>query len=497
MQKLLPATQTRPLHSVASSRLIEAALLAASPAQALMARAGLALAKLAAALSGGGPVWIVCGPGNNGGDGLVAARLLHASGRPVRVSLIADDRPAPADARAALQAAIDAGVVIGTELDPPPGLCLAVDALLGLGLNRAPAAAVAVAITRLNALSRPVLAVDLPSGLLADSGALAGPDAVRASHTLALLTLKPGLFTAQGRALCGQLWFDGLGVVADAPADASLLGADCLHTWSQARSPAGHKGSFGDVLVLGGASGLRGAALLAARASLAAGAGRVYVGLLNGDPSAELDAARPELMLWPQDRLADPSGWRSKTIVSGCGGGDAIAARLPAVLAQAQRLVLDADGLNAVAADPALQALLGERAAQGQATVLTPHPLEAARLLGCSSADVQGQRLAAAQALSERFACTVILKGSGSIIASPGRPPSINSSGSAALATAGTGDVLAGWLGGLWAQRPGGEPHGLACAATFWHGAAAETQALGPLRAADLIERMHTLDLAS
>ena len=252
------------------------------------------------------------------------------------------------------------------------------------------------------------------------------------------------------------------------------------------------KTGYGDVLVLGGTTGLRGAALLAARAALAAGAGRVYVGLLNST-TAELDAARPELMLWPAARLADASAWRDKVLVVGCGGGDAIAALLHAVLAQAQRLVLDADGLNAVAADAALRRLLSARAAQGHATILTPHPLEAARLLQCSSAEIQADRLKAAQALADQFGSTVILKGSGSVIASPGSTPALNPSGSAALATAGTGDVLAGWLGGLWAQQPHAAAHALACTATFWHGTAGETQAAGPLRAADLVERMHAL----
>ena len=486
MQKLFPAPRSAPLFKVASSRLIEAT----ASDQGLMERAGLAVAKLALAVAGEGTIWVACGSGNNGGDGLVAARLLHLNGQRVRVSLMAG--PQPADAQAALRAAQQAGVAISDEITAPPNTSLAIDALLGLGLNRAPNAAMAAAIERLNTVAAPILAVDLPSGLLADSGALAGDAAVRASHTLTLLTLKPGLFTAQGRAHSGTLWFDGLGVVPTQPADAALLGADCLAALAP-RSAASHKGSHGDVLVLGGAPGLRGAALLAARAALAAGAGRVYACLLGATQAAEVDAARPELMLWPEARLADASTWRDKILVVGCGGGDAVAAWLPAVLAEARRLVLDADGLNAVAADAALRALLGARATNGQATILTPHPLEAARLLQCSSAEIQTDRLRAAQTLADQFGSTVILKGSGSVIASPGSTPAINPSGSAALATAGTGDVLAGWIGGLWAQQPLAQAHTLACAATFWHGAAGKTQVAGPLRAADLVERMHAL----
>ena len=456
-----------------------------------MERAGLAVAKLALAVAGEGTIWVVCGPGNNGGDGLVAARRLHLNGRRVRVSLMTG--PQPVDAQAALRAAQQAGVAISDDMSSvPPDTSLTIDGLLGLGLNRALNPAMAATIERLNALPVPILAIDLPSGLLADTGALAGDAAVRASHTLALLTLKPGLFTAQGRAQCGTLWFDDLGVTTQQPADVLLLGADCLAALAP-RSAANHKGSFGDVLVLGGAPGLRGAALLAARAALAAGAGRVYACLLDLAQATEVDAMRPELMLWPEARFADTSAWRDKTLVVGCGGGDPVAALLPAVLTEARRLVLDADGLNAVAAEATLRTLLSRRAARGLSTVITPHPLEAGRLLQCSSAEIQGDRLKAAQALADQFGSTVILKGSGSVIASPGFTAAINSSGSAALATAGTGDVLAGWIGGLWAQQPLTTAHALACAATFWHGLAGETQTAGPLRAADLVERMHAL----
>jgi hydroxyethylthiazole kinase-like uncharacterized protein yjeF len=496
IDKLLPTRISRPLYGVANSRAIETAALAAHPGQQLMERAGLAVAKLALALLPSGPtgtVWIVCGPGNNGGDGLVAARLLRAAGLRVRVSLIDADRPAPADAAAALRAALDAGVDIARDAAPPDDVALLIDALLGLGLSRPPGATMAAAIEALNALAAPVLAVDLPSGLLADTGRPAGPVAVRADHTLSLLTLKPGLFTADGRAHAGELWFDALGTQASLPADALLLGHDCMAGWHgrhRAASHSSHKGSQGDVLVLGGAAGMRGAALLAARAALAAGAGRVY-GCLLADQGVGLDPQRPELMHWPRAWMAQESAlWRDKTVVAGCGGGKEIAAELPPLLREAQRLVLDADALNALAADAALGRLLDAR---GLPTLLTPHPLEASRLLGSSAADVQADRLAAAQQLAERHRCTVILKGSGSIIATAGQRPAINSSGSAALATAGSGDVLAGWIAGLWARWPTAEPHALACAAVYWHGLAGQSQAAGPLRAADLVERMHAL----
>ncbi|MEJ6005473.1 NAD(P)H-hydrate dehydratase [Paucibacter sp. AS339] len=513
MNKLLPAEFNWPLHSAASSRAIEAAGLAELPTHILMERAGTSVARLSLALAPAqGPIWIVCGPGNNGGDGLVAARLLHANGQQVRVSLVGHrpDHPLPDDAQAALCAAQQAGVRISAELEQPPtGTQLVIDALLGLGLNRAPAPAFEVAIAALNALSAPVLAVDLPSGLLADSGALGGSLAVQARHTLSLLTLKPGLFTALGRPHCGEIWFDDLAVHTSLKADATLLGAQTMRLGTNATpyNHAKHKGSQGDVLVLGGAAGMRGAARLAARAALAAGAGRVYVcllgqaaedaknaeGAVNTGAETEADSQRPELMRYAQQRLNNPVDWHQKILVCGCGAGPGVAELLPTLLEHGQRLVLDADALNAIAASAALQTLLGKRQSRGLATALTPHPLEAARLLACDTAEIQANRLAAAQQLSAKFNSTVILKGSGSIVASPDRLPAINSSGTAALATAGSGDVLAGWLGGLWAQHPDADPHALACAACFWHGRAAERQSAGPLRAADLVERMHAL----
>jgi hydroxyethylthiazole kinase-like uncharacterized protein yjeF len=221
------------------------------------------------------------------------------------------------------------------------------------------------------------------------------------------------------------------------------------------RPHASHKGSFGDVLVLGGqgiavqGAGMTGAAVLAARAALHAGAGRVFVGLLEGDASSPTpwDPGCPELMFRRPQRLLEPGVLETASVVCGCGGGASVAALLPRVLSGARTLVLDADALNAIATDTALQTLLGRRHGRGRTTVLTPHPLEAARLLGTTTPEVMAHRLKAAQALADRFGALCVLKGSGSVLASPGEVPLINASGNAALATAGTGDVLAGMIG--------------------------------------------------
>ena len=512
---VLPSRRAWPLHGVVASRQVEQAALALAPPHALMLRAGLGLARLACALAPhAASVWIAAGPGNNGGDGLVAARLLHLAGRRVRVGLMADPQHLPPDAAQAWRDAVDAGVPIDLARAEPdlstPAPELAIDALLGLGAARAPQAVIADAITALNRLSCPVLAVDLPSGLSTDTGQPLGKVVVRASHTLALLTLKPGLFTAQGRDFAGQVWLDTLDLALDtAAASAGLAGPPTLRT----RLHAQHKGSFGDVTVLGGAPGMGGAALLAARAALLAGAGRVFLARLDDHPLA-LDAVQPELMPRTQADVLRPERLAAGTLVCGCGGGDAVAACLPQALAHAARLVLDADALNAVASDAALARALARRAKAGLASVLTPHPLEAARLLGLDTATVQADRLAAAHALAQRFGCTVLLKGSGSVVAAPGRLPVINPTGNADLGCAGTGDVLAGWLGGFWASQfasagpSAGPPAGPsanpadtagaafdpAVASAWLHGAAADADGLWwPRSAGHLPEAMARL----
>ncbi|MCD2513797.1 NAD(P)H-hydrate dehydratase [Comamonas endophytica] len=478
------------LHSVAATRTLEAAAAAGLPAHTLMRRAGAATARLALALAPHARhVWIACGRGNNGGDGLEAALCLHLAGRAVSVTWLGEPDAAPADARAAWQRASEAGVVFapGPPTDLGPGdLCI--DALLGIGLSasalpgggpprHAPSGALQELLQALRTSQAMVLAVDVPSGLDADTGQYAdgfAPDSIPMAprHTLSLLTLKPGLFTAQGRDACGSVWLDDLGCGALAPRATAQLGTEHPVNARPQAPHASHKGSFGDVAVVGGEGlaargmGMTGAAWLAARAALHGGAGRVMVALL--DEGATTAPPWPELML----RRVDALDWPQLTAVCGCGGGEAVRAVLPAALARAPRLVLDADGLNAVAGDGALARALRARADAGLASILTPHPLEAARLLQCTTAQVQANRLAAAQALAGRYACTVVLKGSGSVTASPGELPVINARGNARLATAGTGDVLAGLIGARLAQ--GLTPHQAASSAVQAHGAAAD-----------------------
>lgn len=486
-----------PLHDAEASRAVEHAALALHAPHVLMERAGLAVARLALAIAPHARrVRILAGPGNNGGDGLVAARHLHAAGKAVRVTLVADPARLPADAAQALAQAAAAGVAIAADGFDDPEADLVIDALLGIGARRAPEGRMAAAIAAINAGSGPVLAVDLPSGLHPDTGAVLGDAAVRASATLALLTIKPGCWTGHGRDKAGEVWFDTLGV-DDVAARLFLSGPPA----PLQRRHSDHKGSFGDLAVVGGAPGMTGAAWLAARAALAAGAGRVYCSLLDADAPA-LDFDRPELMSRRAGWQAAPALLARSTVVCGCGGGDVVREALPPLLSHAARLVLDADALNALAADSALQPLLRARAARGLATLLTPHPLEAARMLQTDSATVQRDRLAAARRLAADTGAAVLLKGSGSVIATADAAAvlRINPTGNAALAGAGTGDVLAGWAGGLWSQQPDAAAADIAAAAAWQHGRAADLHrdagASGPLRAADLIEARARLPAA-
>ena len=485
-----------PLHDVAVTRALERGAAARLPAHTLMRRAGLATARLALALA---PhvrtAWIACGPGNNGGDGLEAAVHLQRWGLNPVVTCLADGNHLPTDAQAAWQRARDAGVRFADEPPQPLGTQdLCIDALLGIGATRAPDGRMADWLARLRQSPAVQLCVDVPSGLNADTGIDLAPITINRRavtalpesatgqfdsysqatnrHTLSLLTLKPGLFTADGRDACGRLWFDDLGVDGDTQAPCAWLNGAPAPV---PRPHASHKGSFGDVAIVGGegleARGLAmgGAALLAARAALHGGAGRVLVCPL--DPQAPaLDPGQPELMFRRWSALAPTLA--QLTVVCGCGGGDAVRAVLPEVLRRAARLVLDADALNAIAATPAWQALLAARAAASQPAILTPHPLEAARLLGRRSADVQADRIGAARELAERFQACVVLKGSGTVIAAPGAVPHVNPTGNARLASAGTGDVLAGCIGaGLSA---GAAPFEAACAAVYRHGEVAD-----------------------
>ena len=498
--KLGTHVERRALFDVEATRRIETEAAAGLPGFTLMSRAGEAVARLCLAVAPHARRVVVhAGPGNNGGDGLVAATHLHAWGKRVSVRLLGEASKRPADAAQALAMALQAGVDVATTSPSaePAGDApdLVVDALLGIGASRPPEGGVADAIERIRMHAEGgaiVLAVDVPSGLDARTGLELGDTCVVARHTLSLLTAKPGLFMASGRDRAGTVWLAAIGAEPDPSlAAAWLIGSDALRALHQPRRFAQHKGSFGDVAIVGGAAGTVGAALLAACAAHAAGAGKVFVDLLGNDEPG-FDSVRPELMFDPDWSNGPAEKLKRSTAVCGCGGGDAVRAALPRLLSLVPRLVLDADALNALATDERLQAMCADRTTRGHQTILTPHPLEAARLLGCTTRDVQADRLGAAMKLAERYRATIVLKGSGTVIAAPGETPNIVATGNASLATAGTGDVLAGWTGGRWSEGSAGtRAFNVATLSAVEHGAAAEPAAAGALRAGDLVHLLH------
>lgn len=490
-----------PLYTVAEIRDIERNAAQRLPEGALMQRAGQAGANEALDLlpftTARAKVLVLAGPGNNGGDALEAAAHLAHTGAQVTLLHFDPTAEPSAERRHALERARTAPVrFLPPALDSLRGTdwSLVIDGLFGIGLRRPLSGLAAELVVAVNALDCPVLALDVPSGLDADTGAIVGPHgvAIRAAHTITFIGDKPGLHTCEGRDHAGLVLVSNLDLdaalfprAAARLSDVSLF-AHCV----QRRRHSAHKGSFGNVAVLGGARGMAGAPILAARTALMSGAGRVFACFV-GEPPA-FDAARPEIMC----RNAQDFDFNAPATVTiagpGLGTSASAAETLVAALYSHGPLVADADALNLCAADPTLRALLAGR---GAPTLVTPHPLEAARLLGCNTADVQADRPGAARRLAAALKTIVVLKGSGSVIASRDGALVINTTGNPALATAGTGDVLAGLCGSLLAQ---GWPAWEAALGAVWlHGMAADVlvaEGAGPLglAAGELIPAIRT-----
>jgi len=491
------------LLTLAELRRLEARAAAALPPHTLMARAGAAAAQyLLDALARDPdahalPVWIAAGPGNNGGDALVVAEHLHRAGVAVQVCMPVEVRPD--DARWALDAARAAGVRI--ESEPPASFDhfgWVVDGMFGIGLTRpldGVFATLAVRMSRRAQQSGRVLALDVPSGLDSDTGAAAGGgEALRANATITFIGAKPGLITAQGRDLCGTLHVATLDVEPPAAPSVVLNATPLFRAHMPPRDFASNKGTFGTLAVVGGDTGMCGAPILAARMALYGGAGKVHVAFL-GEGAPPYDPPHPELMLHHVDGFALD---RMDALSIGCGMGKRDHAKrvLTDVLRLDMPKLLDADALNLIAED---DALAGETAARGRAgdpCIITPHPLEAARLLQTDAKTVQADRIAAARQLSARYAAIAVLKGSGTVIASPDGRVAVNPTGNAGLATGGTGDVLGGLIGALLAQKlPAYEA---ALAGVYLHGLAAQAltgRGIGPagLTAGELAPEVRSL----
>ncbi|MGH8801491.1 MAG: NAD(P)H-hydrate dehydratase, partial [Casimicrobiaceae bacterium] len=439
--------------------------------------------------SGTGVV-VLAGPGNNGGDACVVARVLRQRGLEVEVLGPPAASRLSAEADAAWGAMRAAGVHEIRAL-PTRAPALIVDGLFGIGLARPIHEPWAQWVEWANHAGAPILALDIPSGLDASTGVARAP-AIAAAQTATFIALKPGLVTGDGPDHCGAISVHDLGLD-----DVEAVRSGTWLTWSTLsadlpeilarRRRATHKGSFGTLVIAGGAEGMVGAPLLAGRAALALGAGRVIVELIARD-APRVDSGAPELML-REARLGLPhssataegssmvntgSGWcapgaQALVVGPGLGCGALAAGILASAIAREVPLVLDADALNLIAQDAYLADAIAARIA---ATILTPHPAEAARLLHCDTATVQSDRVAAATALATRFRSTTVLKGVGSIVACPDGGFDINATGNPALSTAGSGDVLSGILGALLAQRIAAAD--AARIAVCLHGAAAD-----------------------
>lgn len=447
----MPETPDIPLYTAAQVRELDRLAIQERgiPGYELMQRAGAALAR---EVDGGWPaettVCIVCGPGNNAGDGYVLARLLLQAGRVVQLIALADRQRLGGDARRAADDYAAAGGVIMAFAAELPSAGLLVDALLGTGLDRDVSGEYRRVIEAVNRHPAPVLAVDIPSGLHADSGRQLGA-AVLATTTVTFIGRKRGLYTGRGVHCAGRVVFDGLGVPDDIYAEVSagvqLLRRAPLGVLRDARAADAHKGDFGHVLVVGGAPGMAGAPRLAAEAAARCGAGLVSVAT-DAAHAAVLNSGRPELMVRAVDTGDTLAALlaRATHVVVGPGLGQSAWSRrlFEQVLDSGLPLVVDADALNLLASDPL----------QRPDWVLTPHPGEAARLLQTTTAEVQQDRFAALQALQARFGGVAVLKGAGSLVAAADQPWRLCALGNPGMASGGMGDVLGGVIAALWAQ---------------------------------------------
>lgn len=441
-----------PLYDNAAARLLDerATALLGGDAYVLMQRAGHAAWQvLLQRWPRAQRLAVVCGGGNNGGDGYVLARLAHQSGRRVRVIHVEEGGPRTPLAQRACTEYLGAGgrvALYPTALDTDEVI---VDALFGIGLRDAPEPAQAALIEAINASGCPVLALDVPSGLDADRGVAPGA-AVRADCTLQFIAAHAGLHTGDALEKIGALELADLEVPAEIFADvapvATRLEAGFLASWLPPRRRNSHKGESGRVLCIGGDHGGGGAVLLCTEAALRAGAGLVAVAtrtqhvvpILSRRPEAMVHAVESDPDLLPLLALAGVVA-----IGPGLGQGEWAQAMYRGALASQRSLVIDADALNLLAVAP--------RRLPG--AILTPHPGEAARLLGFDDArDIQRDRFAAARALAEQFQAVVVLKGAGTLIAAPGEIPRVVAAGNPGMAVGGMGDLLTGVIAAMRAQ---------------------------------------------
>lgn len=464
------------------------------PGIRLMHRAGRAAYELLQSRWPGLPLVIFCGSGNNGGDGYVVAALAHDRGIPVTLHQLGDSSKIKGDAARARAAALTAGV----KVVPFPAAvdfedAIVVDALLGTGLTGDVRGDYVAAIEAINTSGRPVLAVDIPSGLCSDTGRCLGT-AVRSSATVTFIAVKQGLLTGEAPDYCGELHFADLEVPAAVyervePASRRLCLEEELHRLP-AISATAHKGSFGHALVVGGNLGMAGAAVMAAEAAARCGAGLVSAATRAANLPG-FNARRPEIMAHGVEARGELDGLldRASAVAVGPGLGQKAWAEqlLQRVTDTRLPLVLDADALNLLAQGHAV----GDPA-RGH-WILTPHPGEAARLLGTDTRTVQADRFAAARAIQSRYGGVVVLKGAGTLVAD-GEAVAVCPYGNPGMASGGMGDVLSGVLVALLAQ--GLSPGDAARLGVCLHSVAADRAAEDGMRgllATDLLQPLRQL----
>jgi NAD(P)H-hydrate epimerase len=450
----MPAMNAHPsgLYSAAQAREFDRLATARFdiPSFELMTRAGRAAARvIRERLPLAQRVVVACGLGNNAGDGYVLARLLKESGREVRVYALDGRLPVTEDAERAAKQWLEAGGKVDLLSSNLPECDVLVDALFGIGLSRDLSGSAAAAVRTINQTAAVRVALDIASGLCADTGGVRG-SVVQADLSIAFIVAKLGQYTGEGPACSGERLLESLNLPtallqSQAPL-VEVMQRSELAAAFKPRSRTAHKGHFGHVLVIGGDSGMGGAVRLAAEAALRCGAGRVSVAT-RAEHVAPLLAARPELMVRGVAGPAElkPLLDRATVVLAGPGLGQSAWSET-LLLSAAQRnlpSVFDADALNLLAQGACL---LPEH------LVLTPHPGEAAALLECSSAEVQADRLAALGRLVQAFQVSVVLKGAGTLVSGPRGQVALCPFGNPGMATAGSGDVLAGLIAGLLAQ---------------------------------------------
>jgi len=484
-----------PIYTTRAIRKLEALATQASGAPTLMERAGAAAAEFARSLCGdtAKAVLVLAGPGNNGGDAFEVAAHLKRGYFRVSVVFAGERDRLPKDALAALGKLEAAGGTLLGEIPRDVRFDLGIDGLFGIGLTRPLEGAYAALVGKLNALGAPILSLDIPSGINAGTGAVMSC-AVRASHTITFIAHKVGLLTLDGPDHCGALKLDTLGIDPATVLDpeGELLDESILEGAIRPRPRNFHKGQAGSVGVLGGSAGMVGAAVIAGRAALKCGAGRVYLGLLTPRPP-HVDYTQPELMLRKPSAVTEKG--LVNMLVAGPGMGRTASAKnvLRSALAAPVPLLLDADALNLIAATRALASAVSKRNAP---TIMTPHPAEAARMLGRTTREAQSDRVASAREIARRYRSLVVLKGNGSVIAAQEGAFWINPTGNPGMASAGMGDALAGMIAALCAQ--GTDPLQALLAATYLHGAAADALAAagsGPfgITASEVIDQARVL----